>query len=301
NWPDSDIPAVETPWPIPRKRLEFSCAFVGAFGFLLIAAPVYLFFSRHIVVRALSLVDIPLMQTPAAMSLRLIEFAIGLAGLLLIPFVSRRWRSRMMLLGGLGVLAPMFIFLEPQLICLMIIAYPALALITLVSLDAITGIRPAVPWSDHFRALQFAASVGALLLWFPAAAVALHGRQIDALVQYRGTPLTHALILIGALSPFAAACVGLIGSFAPYRRSLNLSGRLLGTLGLSMSMCLGLYTAIFNIDNLFGPGNAWRTMEMLWMFMIVAGSLLLVWSGLTQRLIFSAAQERETQPSMENQ
>ena len=296
QWPESDLPSVETPWPVPRKRLELSCLFVGAFGFLLLASPVYLFFSRHIMVHVFSLSDIQLMQTSDAMSLRLIEFAIGLAGILLLPFVSHRWRARLMLSGGLGVLVPMFIFLAPQSTCLMIIVYPALALLALVSLDAVTGIRPAVPESDHFRALQLAASGAALLLWFPPAAVALHGRQIDTMVQYPSTMLIHVLILIGSLSPFAAACIGLAGTFVPYKRSLNLAGRLLGTLGLSMSMCLGLYTSMFNIDVLFGKGHQWRSMEMLWMFMIVAGSLLLTWAGFTQRLILSAVQEREIQP-----
>jgi hypothetical protein len=296
NWPELQKTTIETPWPIPRKRLEFSCSFIGAFGFLLLAAPVYLFFSRHIMMWFSSLARQPQMQTPAAMSLRFIEFAIGVIGILAIPFLSRRRRGTLMLLAGICVLAPLFIFLAPQTNCMMIVAFPALALLALVGLDAITVIRPAVPQSDHFRGLQLAAAGATLILWFPAVAVALHGRQIDVMVHYPGTLLIHFLILIATLCPFAAACLGLGGCFTPYRRSLNLSGRLLGALGLTLTMCLGLYAAMYNAWFIFGGyGGSWRNMELLWMFMVVAGSLLLVWAGLTQRLILSAADEREVE------
>ena len=290
----------EKPWPIPRKRFEFSCLFVGMFGCILLIAPVYLIFSRFGTQLMGAASTAPVFHSGMGQTLRFLELILGLLGMPAILFLPRSLRADFMWMLGVFMLCIVMLLAKGQGdIFAILVGYPTVALLSLVALDAITGIRPAVTQSLTFRNWQFFISAGVTILWFLPAGLAVCGKQITAIVPHGGQLWVHLTIMAAVFGAEFAGLLGMLAYFSEFKRWVNTAGRLLGTLGLTVTMGVGLWTAL-------QPGVLARQtdlpvrIEMLWLFMIVSGSLLLVWAGLTQRFILSAARIRTAESGTEN-
>lgn len=291
---------VEKPWPIPRKRFEFSCLFVGIFGCILLIAPVYLIFSRFGTQLMGESSTAPVFHSGMGQTLRFLELVLGLLGVPAIIFLPRTLRADFMWMLGVFMLCVVMLLAKGQgELLVILLGYPTAALLSLVALDAITGIRPAVTESVTFRNWQFFISAGVTILWFLPAGLAVCGKQITAIVPHGQQLWIHLIIMAAVFGAELAGLLGLLAYFSEFKRWMNTAGRLLGTLGLTVTMGVGLWTAL-QPGVLARQSDMWIRIELLWLFMIVSGSLLLVWAGLTQRFILSAARIRAAEAGSES-
>ena len=277
------------PKPFNFKRLQWSCTLVGVFGCLLLAAPIYLLYGRVAACLGQPGAQAALASGPLGQSLRFVEIIMGLLGALVIPMLGRERRGRIMTWLGLAVLAMLLLLLQQAAPLFEIfVGYSSVALLSLISLDAVANVRPAVRRSARFARLQLVAAAAVTVLWFLPAVVTLTNRQIDAVVSVPLSAWGHLALRIGTMSGELTGLVAMAGAFVPYHRGLQLICRGLGTLSLTLIMGLALY-AVIERGHALGRAINWQDIEYLWLFLTVAGALTLIWAGLMQRLMISAA------------
>ena len=280
------------PWPIPRRRFELSTVFVSEFACLLLIAPFYLILGHGSQLYSLRETNAPVFHTAATQSVEAIELIMGILAMLAIPFLSRRRRASLMVAMGFGLLV-MTYFLARQQGPLMVILveYPAVALLALVCLDALTGIRPAAVHSEIFNTRQLAFGSVVTILWFLPMVELFTCRTVDSIVSTANSPWIHVVMVAAVMGAEGAGIIALAGYFSRFNRWVNITGRLCGTLALTVTMGMGLWCAMRDSE-LIGPEQKWLHPELLWIFILTSAALLLVWSGLTQKFILTAANER---------
>ncbi len=280
-------------WPIPRRRFEFSCLLVGEFGCLLLIAPVYLIFGRlHGMHHS---VEFTIFKSHGAQLIRSLELALGLMGMLLIPITPKKIRGTLMLAVGLAVMAALLLLLDHQShLLLMLVAYPSAGLLALVLLDAVTGIRPAAPQSPNLSSWQLILGSAVTAIWAIPLIVSSTCRVFPSLFSQTHLVLIRVLLMIATLAATVSGLCSLSGYFQTFTRRKNLIGRLSGTLALTVSMGIGLWGGMVG-TGLIRHQDRWLRLEMLWVFLLLSGSLMLCWGGMTQRLIIRAAAERAAQ------
>lgn len=280
------------PWPIPRRRFELSTVFVSEFACLLLIAPFYLILGHGSQLYSLRETNAPVFHTAATQSVEAIELVLGILAMLAIPFLSRRRRASLMVAMGFGILV-MTYFLARQQGPLMVILveYPAVALLALVCLDALTGIRPAAVHSEIFNTRQLAFGAVVTILWFLPMVELFTCRTVDSIVSTANSPWIHVVMVAAVMGAEGAGIIALAGYFSRFNRWVNITGRLCGTLALTVTMGMGLWCAMRDSE-LIGPEQKWLHPELLWIFILTSAALLLVWSGLTQKFILTAANER---------
>ena len=280
------------PWPIPRRRFELSTVFVSEFACLLLIAPFYLILGHGSQLYSLRETNAPVFHTAATQSVEAIELIMGILAMLAIPFLSRRRRASLMVAMGFGLLV-MTYFLARQQGPLMVILveYPAVALLALVCLDALTGIRPAAVQSEIFNTRQLAFGAVVTILWFLPMVELFTCRTVDSIVSAANSRWIHVVMVAAVMGAEGAGIIALAGYFSRFNRWVNITGRLCGTLALTVTMGMGLWCAMRDSE-LIGPDQKWLHPELLWIFILTSAALLLVWSGLTQKFILTAANER---------
>ena len=280
------------PWPIPRRRFELSTVFVSEFACLLLIAPFYLILGHGSELYSLRETNAPVFHTATTQSVEAIELIMGILAMLAIPFLSRRRRASLMVAMGFGILV-MTYFLARQQGPLMVILveYPAVALLALVCLDALTGIRPAAVHSEIFNTRQLAFGAVVTILWFLPMVELFTCRTVDSIVSAANSPWIHVVMVAAVMGAEGAGIIALAGYFSRFNRWVNITGRLCGTLALTVTMGMGLWCAMRDSE-LIGPEQKWLHPELLWIFILTSAALLLVWSGLTQKFILTAANER---------
>ncbi len=280
------------PWPIPRRRFEMSTIVVSEFACMLLIAPFYLISGHSAQMYSWHVTDAAIFHTATTQSIEAIELALGILAMLTLPFFPRRKRSTLMVTIGLASLGMVF-FLSRQQGPLMIIltCYPAVALLALVGLDALTGIRPAVGESETFNTRLLVLGSTVIILWFLPTLELFTCRTVDTLVASPHYPWVHLLLVAAMLGAQGAGVIALAGYFSRFNRWVNITGRLCGTLALTVTMGMGLWCAMRDSE-LIGRHQQWMHPELLWIFMLISAGLLLVWSGLTQKFILAAAGER---------
>ena len=280
------------PWPIPRRRFELSTLLVSEFACLLLIAPFYLILGHGPQLYSLRDLNAPVFHTTVTQSVEAIELIMGILAMPALPVLSRPRRATWMLLMGFSILA-MTYFLANQQGPLMVILveYPAVALLALVCLDALTGIRPAAVHSELFNTRQLAFGVVVTILWFLPMVELFTCRTVDSIVSAQKSPWVHSVMAAAILGAEAAGIIALAGYFSRFNRWVNTTGRLCGTLALTVTMGTGLWCAMRDSE-LISAMQQWLHPELLWIFILISAALLLVWSGLTQKFILTAANER---------
>ncbi len=283
------------PWPIPRRRFELSTVFVSEFACLLLIAPFYLILGHGSQLYSLRETSAPVFHTAMTQSVEAIELIMGILAMLAIPFLSRRRRASLMVFMGFAVLTLTYLLANQQgPLMVILVEYPAVALLALVCLDALTGIRPAAVNSELFNTRQLAFGSVVTILWFLPMVELFTCRTVDSVVSAQKSPWIHVVMAAAVVGAEAAGIIGLTGYFSRFNRWVNMAGRLCGTLALTVTMAIGLWCAMRDSE-LIGPDQQWLHPELLWIFILTSAALLLVWSGLTQKFILTAANERGEQ------
>jgi hypothetical protein len=280
------------PWPIPRRRFEMSTLFVAEFACMLLIAPFYLILGHGSQLYSLRITNAAVFHTATTQSVEAIELVLGILAMLALPFFPRHRRATFMVAMGLGILAMVFFLARQQgQLMVILVGYPAVALLSLVALDALTGIRPAAADSETFNTRQFIMGAAVTILWFLPTVELFTCRTVDSIVSSDRSPWLHLTLAIAMLGAQGAGIIALAGYFSRFNRWVNITGRLCGTLALTITMGMGLWSAMANSE-LIGADQQWLHPELLWIFMLISAALLLVWSGLTQKFILTAALER---------
>ena len=282
-------------WPIPRRRFEFSVILVGEFGAILLIAPVYLIFGRLHGVKHTP--EFQALCSLGAQMLQSTELALGLLTMLLIPILPKKYRGTFMLLVGLAIILNLLILLgHQQSILMLMVAYPTASLLALVLLDAVTGIRPAAPQSPRISAWQVICGSAVTAMWVIPLIVSVSCKVFPSLFSQTHLVLVRVMLMIATLAAVTSGVCALHGYFRSPERRVHLLGRLSGSLALAISMALGLWGSMVG-TGLIRHQDKWLRLQMLWIFLLVSGALMLCWGGLTQRLINVAVNELEVSPT----
>lgn len=280
------------PWPIPRRRFELSTLLVAEFACLLLIAPFFLILGHGSQIYSWPVVNAVIFHTAVTQTVEAVELVLGVLALLTLPFFPRRCRATLMTMLGFAILILVYFIVGQQgSFWVILVEYPAVALLALVSLDALTGIRPAVADSESFNNRQLALGSSVIILWFLPTVLLFTGHTVQGIILDHSSSQLFWLLEAAMLGAMGDGIIALVGHFSRFRRWVNLIGRLCGTLALTVTMGLGLWCAMRN-SAIIGPHRQYLHPELLWIFMLVSAALLLVWSGLTQIFIFLAALER---------
>ena len=202
-----------------------------------------------------------------------------------------------MLLIGLAIILNLLILLgHQQSILMLMVAYPTASLLALVLLDAVTGIRPAAPQSPRISAWQVICGSAVTAMWVIPLIVSVSCKVFPSLFSQTHLVLVRVMLMIATLAAVTSGVCALHGYFRSPERRVHLLGRLSGSLALAISMALGLWGSMVG-TGLIRHQDKWLRLQMLWIFLLVSGALMLCWGGLTQRLINVAANELEVSPT----
>ncbi|MGC9260645.1 MAG: hypothetical protein ACP5I8_11310 [Phycisphaerae bacterium] len=269
-----------------------STLLVAEFACLLLIAPFYLILGHGSQLYSWHLRDAVVFHTATTQSIEAVELVLGILAVLTLPFLPRRRRATLMLALGFAILTMVYFLASQQgPLLVILVEYPAVALLALVSLDALTGIRPAVVQSEGFNNRQLLLGSMVIILWFLPTVMLFTSHTVQRIIFEHPSLRLSWLLGIAMFGALGAGIIALAGYFFRFRRWVNISGRLCGTLALTVTMGLGLWSSMRNSE-LIGPDQQWLHPELLWMFMLISAALLLVWSGLTQKFILRAALER---------
>lgn len=277
------------------RRMEFSCLMVAEFGCLLLALPVYLFFGRIGVWHIGPPPADSLSEGGWGLTLRFVALVGGTLGMLFIPVLGKAVRGRWIWIFGVGILLMVLLMTgEWQGPLLAVVGYASMAGLSLVTLDAVTGVRPAAETADQFMKLQLVAGVLVLVLWFMPMLLANHAAVLHGWIGQNWRGLLYPAARIGPVFAELAGATAVLGALGGYRGLVNAASRLLGTLGLACAMAVSLVILLRAANLPAGPAN-WQGLEYLWVFLVLTGCMLLYWAGVTQRLLCSAREMRESE------
>ena len=201
-----------------------------------------------------------------------------------------------MLLIGLAIILNLLILLgHQQSVLMLMVAYPTASLLALVLLDAVTGIRPAAPQSPRLAAWQVICGSAVTAMWVIPLIVSVSCKVFPSLFSQTHLVLIRVMLMIATLAAVTGGVCALHGYFQAPDRRVYLIGRFSGSLALAISMALGLWGSMVG-TGLIRHQDKWLRLQMLWIFLLVSGALMLCWGGLTQRLINVAAEELEMPP-----
>ncbi len=266
---------------------------VAEFGCLLLALPVYLFFGRIGVWHIGPPPADSLSEGGWGLTLRFIALVCGLLGMLFIPVLGKTTRGRWLWIFAVGMLLLTLLMTgEWQGPLLAIVGYASMAGFSLVTLDAVTAVRPAADAADKFIKLQVGAGVLVMVLWFMPMLLANHASVLHDWIGQNWQGWLYPAARIGPVAAELSGLAAVLGGLGGYRGSVNTGSRLLATLGLACAMAVSLVILLRAANLPAGPAN-WDGLEYLWVFLLLTGCMLLYWAGVTQRLLSSAQEMLE--------
>ena len=275
------------------RRMEFSCLMVAEFGCLLLALPVYLFFGRIGVWHIGPPPADSLSEGGWGLTLRFIALVCGALGMLFIPVLGKTVRGRWLWIFAVGmVLLVLLMAGEWQGPLLAIVGYAAMAGFSLVTLDAVAGVRPAAEKAEKFIKLQVVAGVLVMVLWFMPMVLANHSAVLHDWIGHNWRGWLYPAARIGPVAAELSGLAAVLSAFGGYRSFVITGARLLATLGLACAMAVSLVILLRAAHLPAGPAN-WEGLEYLWVFLLLTGCMLLYWAGVTQRLLSSARELHE--------
>ncbi len=279
------------------RRMEFSCLMVAEFACLLLALPVYLFFGRIGVWHIGPPPADSLSEGGWGLTLRFIALVCGALGMLFIPVLGKAARGRWLWIFAVAMFVLVLLMTgEWQGPLLAIVGYAAMAGFSLVTLDAVTAVRPAAEGAEKFIKLQLVAGGLVMVLWFMPMMLTNHSAVLHDWIGQNWHGWLYPAARIGPVAAELAGLAAVLGGLGTYRSLVNTTARLLATLGLACAMAVSLVILLRTANLPVGPAN-WDGLEFLWVFLLLTGCMLLYWAGVTQRLLSSAQEMQEITPA----
>ncbi len=279
-----------------RRRVEAACIGVAELGCMALLGGLY-FLPKGIghsefmnsVKAGGSLASIPGM-------LQMAEFVAGGAGLILIPLMASARRGRVLLNVGFGLMGLLILSLLSQYsMGFNLVFMPMLALLSLVFFDTIARFSNVLRQEPNLARWRLATSCLVTGVWLLPALESLRGA--NALLGVRlpdGSFMGH-LLTVGCIAGEVAGLLGLFAYAVPKSKIALPLARLMGVVAM-MSCSLVALVATLTVSGVLRGDMHWFGVELVWIILLVFGCLMLVWSGMMQRLAVHAQNTIEETP-----
>jgi hypothetical protein len=228
--------------------------------------------------------------------LQMAEFVAGGAGLILIPLLAGARRGRMLLNVGFGLMGLLVLsLLSRYSMGFNLVFMPMLALLSLVFFDSIARFSHVLPQEPHLARWRLATACLVAGVWLLPALESLRGGNVLLGVRLPDGSLMAHLLTVGCIAGEMAGLLGLIAYAIPRSKILMQLARLMGVVAM-MSCSLVALVATLTVSGVLRGDMHWFGVELVWIILLVFGSLMLVWSGMMQRLAVHAQNEIEETP-----
>ena len=164
---------------------------------------------------------------------------------------------------------------------------PMLALLSLVFFDTIARFAHVLPQEPNIARWRLATACLVTGVWLLPALASLRGA--NALLGVRlpdGSFMGH-LLTAGCIAGELAGLLGLIACSIPKSKFPLQLARLMGVVAM-MSCSLVALVATLTVSGVLRDDMHWFGVELVWIILLVFGCLMLVWSGMMQRLAVKA-------------
>ena len=272
----------------PRRRVEAACIGVAELGCMALLGGLY-FLPKGIghsefmqqVKTGGSLASIPGM-------LQMAEFVAGGAGLVLIPLMTGARRGRLLLNVGFGLMGLLILSLLSQYsMGFNLVFMPMLALLSLVFFDTIARFSHVLPQDANVARWRLATACLVTGVWLLPALAVLRGTNVLVGVRLPDGSVMGHLLIAGCIAGEAAGLLGLLGCANPKSKITLQLARLMGVVAM-MSCSLVAMVATLTVSGVLRGDMHWFGVELVWIILLVFGCLMLVWSGMMQRLAVKA-------------
>ena len=272
----------------PRRRVEAACIGVAELGCIALLGGLY-FLPKGIghsefldsVKTGGSLASIPGM-------LQMAEFVAGGAGLVLIPLMAGARRGRMLLNVGFGLMGLLILSLLSQYsMGFNLVFMPMLALLSLVFFDTIARFAHVLPQEPNVARWRLATACMVTGVWLLPALGSLRGANALLGVRLPDGSIMGYLLTAGCIAGEVAGLLGLLAYAIPQSKITLQLARLMGVVAM-MSCSLVALVATLTVSGVLRGDMHWFGVELVWIILLVFGCLMLVWSGMMQRLAVKA-------------
>ncbi len=271
-----------------RRRAEAACIAVAELGCVALLGGLY--FLPHGIGHSEFMGQVKaggsLASLPAM--LQMAEFVAGGAGLILIPLLAGARRGRMLLNVGFGLMGLLVLsLLSRYSMGFNLVFMPMLALLSLVFFDSIARFSHVLPQEPHLARWRLATACLVAGVWLLPALESLRGGNVLLGVRLPDGSLMAHLLTVGCIAGEMAGLLGLIAYAIPRSKILMQLARLMGVVAM-MSCSLVALVATLTVSGVLRGDMHWFGVELVWIILLVFGSLMLVWSGMMQRLTVQA-------------
>ena len=291
----TDEPAVAAKFP--RRRVEAACIGVAELGCVALLSGLY-FLPKGIghsefmnsVKTGGSLASIPGM-------LQMAEFVAGGAGLILIPLMAGARRGKVLLNVGFGLMGLLILALLSQYsMGFNLVFMPMLALLSLVFFDTIARFVHVLPQEPNLARWRLATACLVTGVWLLPALASLRGANALLGVRLPDGSFMEHLLTAGCIAGELAGLLGLIACAIPKSKFTLQLARLMGVVAM-MSCSLVALVATLTVSGVLRGDMHWFGVELVWIILLVFGCLMLVWSGMMQRLAVKVQDSIQESPA----
>ncbi|HTV49065.1 MAG TPA: hypothetical protein VMG59_11545 [Phycisphaerae bacterium] len=224
------------------------------------------------------------------------EIIAAVLGLLLVPILRSEFRARFTLNLGMSLLGLMVLAVcQQQIFGVELVFLPTLGVLALVWLHAISRARSYCRESASLKIWQLLAAGAVIVFWMVPLLVELTQGYFDNIFSSMGPNYLRPLFILGCSLSIAAGAAALAGQ--TLGRISDWFNWCSGALALFSAAAIGVvcYTGATKLSNIFDPNAQnipWMGTGFMWLFLLITGGIVLVWSGLMQRFGFSALYQR---------
>jgi hypothetical protein len=221
----------------------------------------------------------------------------AILGLVLIPILRPEFRAKFTLNLGLSLLVLMILAVcQQQFVSVELIFLPTMGVLALVWLHAVSKARTYFSESPTLRGWQMLAAAAVVLLWSLPLFMELTQGYFDNIFGAMDSDYIRPLFMLGCSLGIAAGAGALtVANFPKISAWFN---RFSGSLALTAAVAIGgvCYLSASKLSNAFDSHASnipWLGTGFMWLFLLIAACVVLIWSGLTQRFSLSALRERQ--------
>ncbi len=214
------------------------------------------------------------------------QLAVGVVGILVIPFLKTQHRGRLALSLGLSLSALLVVsLLEQQIVGVPLILLPFCGLAAMVTLNAVLRARTLAPDVRYLKHWQIFTGLASITLWLLPAYESIHGtvmRQI--LIASGGSYLTSAFIF-ASIAGVMAGVLGMVDGGDGYSPARNVTARFLSSAAIVVMGGCGLVLAahIGHVSAVEHASTRWFGVGLVWLDLVINACILMAWSGLIER------------------